>query len=86
MRDDSAEAVSVDFATAGLLSQAMLQEMDAYWRAANYLFVGQILEAAGVGARPWYSEAIQRHKRFVAENGDDLPEIRDWRWPARQAF
>jgi xylulose-5-phosphate/fructose-6-phosphate phosphoketolase len=33
-------------------------------------------------ARQWYSEAIQRHRLYVAENGDDLPEIRDWRWPA----
>ncbi len=33
-------------------------------------------------ARQWYSEAIQRHKLYVSENGDDLPEIRNWRWPA----
>jgi xylulose-5-phosphate/fructose-6-phosphate phosphoketolase len=31
-------------------------------------------------AEQWYSEAIQKHKLYVAENGDDLPEIRDWRW------
>ena len=31
-------------------------------------------------ARQWYSEAIQRHKLYVAENGDDLPEIRNWCW------
>jgi xylulose-5-phosphate/fructose-6-phosphate phosphoketolase len=31
-------------------------------------------------ARQWYSEQIQRHKLYVAENGDDLPEIRNWRW------
>jgi xylulose-5-phosphate/fructose-6-phosphate phosphoketolase len=29
----------------------------------------------------WYSEAIQRHRLYVTENGDDLPEIRNWRWP-----
>ncbi len=34
-------------------------------------------------ARQWYSEQIQRHKLYVAENGEDLPEIRNWRWPAR---
>ena len=33
-------------------------------------------------ARQWYSEQIQRHRLYVAENGDDLPEIRNWRWPA----
>jgi xylulose-5-phosphate/fructose-6-phosphate phosphoketolase len=33
-------------------------------------------------AQQWYSEAIQRHKLYVGENGEDLPEIRNWRWPA----
>jgi xylulose-5-phosphate/fructose-6-phosphate phosphoketolase len=28
----------------------------------------------------WYSEAIQRHRLYVAENGDDMPEIKNWRW------
>ena len=32
-------------------------------------------------AEQWYSEAIQRHRLYVTENGDDLPEIKDWRWP-----
>ena len=34
-------------------------------------------------AEQWYSEAIQRHRLYVAENGDDLPEIKDWRWPVK---
>jgi xylulose-5-phosphate/fructose-6-phosphate phosphoketolase len=37
--------------------------------------------AGNVGAaEQWYSEEIQRHKLYVAENGDDLPEIKNWRW------
>ena len=32
-------------------------------------------------ARQWYSEQIQRHRLYVSENGDDLPEIKNWRWP-----
>jgi xylulose-5-phosphate/fructose-6-phosphate phosphoketolase len=27
-----------------------------------------------------YSEAIQRHKLYVSEYGEDLPEIRNWKW------
>ncbi|HEY0758058.1 MAG TPA: phosphoketolase family protein [Acidisarcina sp.] len=27
-----------------------------------------------------YSESIQRHKLYVSENGEDLPEVRDWKW------
>jgi xylulose-5-phosphate/fructose-6-phosphate phosphoketolase len=36
-------------------------------------------------AEQWYSEAIQRHRLYVAENGDDLPEIKNWRWPRERA-
>ena len=31
-------------------------------------------------ARQWYSEQIQRHKLYVAEHGEDLPDVRDWHW------
>ncbi len=31
-------------------------------------------------AQQWYSEQIQRHRLYVTENGEDLPEIRNWRW------
>jgi xylulose-5-phosphate/fructose-6-phosphate phosphoketolase len=39
------------------------------------------LAAQAGAAQQWYSEQIQRHKLYVSENGDDLPEIKDWRWP-----
>jgi xylulose-5-phosphate/fructose-6-phosphate phosphoketolase len=32
-------------------------------------------------AEQWYSEQIQRHKLYVSENGDDLPDVKNWRWP-----
>ena len=32
-------------------------------------------------AQQWYSEMIQRHRLYVTEHGDDLPEVKDWRWP-----
>jgi xylulose-5-phosphate/fructose-6-phosphate phosphoketolase len=35
-------------------------------------------------ARQSYSEAIQRHHLYVTEVGDDLPEIRNWRWPVKK--
>ena len=31
-------------------------------------------------AQQWYSEQIQNHRLYVAEHGDDLPEIKNWRW------
>jgi hypothetical protein len=38
------------------------------------------LAAQQSAAEQWYSENIQRHRLYVAENGDDLPEIKNWRW------
>ena len=32
-------------------------------------------------AEQWYSEQIHRHRLYVSENGDDLPEVKNWRWP-----
>jgi xylulose-5-phosphate/fructose-6-phosphate phosphoketolase len=43
------------------------------------------LKAMSVQAEQWYSEQIQRHRLYVAENGDDLPEIKNWRWPKERA-
>jgi len=36
-------------------------------------------------AEQWYSEAIQRHRLYVSEIGDDLPEIKNWRWTQSNA-
>jgi xylulose-5-phosphate/fructose-6-phosphate phosphoketolase len=33
----------------------------------------------------WYFENIQKHRLYVSENGDDLPEIKDWRWPKKRS-
>jgi xylulose-5-phosphate/fructose-6-phosphate phosphoketolase len=33
-------------------------------------------------AGQWYSEQIQRHRLYVSENGEDLPEIQNWQWQA----
>ncbi|HUO33737.1 MAG TPA: phosphoketolase family protein [Candidatus Acidoferrum sp.] len=30
-----------------------------------------------------FSEAMQRHKLYVSEHGEDLPEVRNWKWSAR---
>ena len=134
--------------TTKTLTPALLDRIDAYWRAANYLSVGQIylrdnpllkrplkssdvkrmllghwgttpgqnfiykeegtittafdltvlneldrfhlvmdaidrLPRAGVqgcALKEMLQEKLLEHKRYIEENGQDLPEIRDWRW------
>lgn len=82
----------------------LLPKMDAYWRAVNYLSVGQIylydnpllkksLERAhikprllghwgttpGLNRRSLHDKRIE-HKQYIAEQGEDMPEIRKWKW------
>jgi phosphoketolase len=72
------------------LDREEVRGLDAFWRAAN-LSVGQIylkdnpllkrpLSAADIKRR--YSELIKRHKAYVTEHGEDLPEVRNWKWAA----
>jgi xylulose-5-phosphate/fructose-6-phosphate phosphoketolase len=60
----------------------VLNNIDRFQLALDAITRVQRLAPQADAARQWYSEAIQRHKLYVAENGDDLPEVRDWRWPS----
>jgi len=31
-----------------------------------------------------YWSDIQRHKLYVSEHGQDLPDVRDWQWKAEE--
>jgi len=59
----------------------VLNNIDRFQLALDAILRVPRLADQADAARQWYSEQIQRHKLYVAEYGDDLPEIRDWRWP-----
>jgi xylulose-5-phosphate/fructose-6-phosphate phosphoketolase len=59
----------------------VLNNIDRFQLALDAIKRVARLKPLAATAEQWYSEAIQRHKLYVAENGDDLPEIKNWRWP-----
>jgi xylulose-5-phosphate/fructose-6-phosphate phosphoketolase len=63
----------------------VLNNIDRFQLALDAITRVPRLAPQADAARQWYSEEIQRHKLYVAENGDDLPEIRDWRWPEERS-
>ena len=58
----------------------VLNNLDRYQLALDAIrriprLVGQ------VDAEPArYESTMQRHQLYVGEHGDDMPEVRDWRW------
>jgi xylulose-5-phosphate/fructose-6-phosphate phosphoketolase len=58
----------------------VLNRMDRFQLALDV--VRRVPRLAGMvdGATQRFSEAIQRHKRYVSEHGEDLPEVRNWTW------
>jgi len=37
---------------------------------------------AAKGAVAAFNDALTRHRAYVADNGEDMPEVRDWKWTA----
>ena len=35
-------------------------------------------------AKQWLGEKLIEHKQYISEHGDDLPEIRNWRWSGKK--
>ena len=48
------------------LSPDLLRKMNAYWRAAY--------------AKQFYRDKLLDHKTYIDKHGEDLPEIRNWKW------
>jgi xylulose-5-phosphate/fructose-6-phosphate phosphoketolase len=58
----------------------VLNNIDRFQLTLDAIMRVPRLKARVEKARQWYSEQIQRHKLYVAEHGEDLPEIRQWHW------
>jgi xylulose-5-phosphate/fructose-6-phosphate phosphoketolase len=58
----------------------VLNRMDRFQLALDAIRRVPSLKGIADAASQQFSEAIQRHKLYVSEHGEDLPEVRDWKW------
>ena len=60
---------------------AVLNDLDRY-----HLVMDVIDRVPGLGSRAAHVrqamvDAGAAHRAYIVEHGEDLPEIRDWKWP-----
>ncbi len=59
----------------------VLNDLDRFHLAGDV--VGRVPRLQRVGAhfKQFLRNKLVQHKQYICEHGDDLPEIRDWKWP-----
>ncbi len=59
----------------------VLNDLDRYHLAGDV--VDRVPRVGDVGAhfKQYLRDQLIRHKQYIVERGEDMPEIRDWKWP-----
>jgi xylulose-5-phosphate/fructose-6-phosphate phosphoketolase len=60
-----------------------MNDLDRFHLALDVLDRVKIPGARAAAARNLLRDKLIAHKRYIAEHGEDMPEIRDWTWSAR---
>jgi xylulose-5-phosphate/fructose-6-phosphate phosphoketolase len=58
----------------------VLNNMDRFQLAFDAIRRIPRLQPVVEKASNWFDEKIQRHREYVMEYGEDLPEVRNWKW------
>jgi xylulose-5-phosphate/fructose-6-phosphate phosphoketolase len=58
----------------------VLNRLDRFQLALDVIHRVPRLEALADAATQRFTEMMQRHKSYVSEYGEDMPEVRNWKW------
>ncbi|GMU55995.1 MAG: putative phosphoketolase [Candidatus Xenobia bacterium] len=59
-----------------------LNELDRFSLADDVIDRVPRLQPVGAHAKQWLHNKMVEHKQYIRQHGDDMPEIRDWKWEA----
>ena len=59
----------------------VLNDLDRFHLAGDVVDRVPRLQRAGAHFKQFLRNKLVQHKQYICEHGDDLPEIRDWKWP-----
>jgi xylulose-5-phosphate/fructose-6-phosphate phosphoketolase len=59
----------------------VLNDLDRFHLAGDVVDRVPRLQRVGGHFKQFLRNKLAEHKQYICEHGDDLPEIRDWKWP-----
>ena len=59
----------------------VLNDLDRFHLAGDVIDRVPRLQRVGAHFKQFLRNKLIEHKQYICEHGDDLPEIRDWKWP-----
>jgi xylulose-5-phosphate/fructose-6-phosphate phosphoketolase len=59
----------------------VLNEIDRFHLASDAVDRVPRLQRVGAHFKQFVRDKLVEHKGYICEHGDDMPEIRDWKWP-----
>ncbi len=62
--------------------QVVMNELDRFHLVANVIDRVPQLGASASHVKKQMHDKLAEHKLYIAEHGEDMPEIRNWQWPA----
>jgi xylulose-5-phosphate/fructose-6-phosphate phosphoketolase len=60
---------------------AVLNDLDRFHLAGDVVDRVPRLQCVGAHFKQLLRDKLVDHKEYIARYGDDMPEIRDWKWP-----
>jgi len=60
----------------------VLNDLDRFHLAGDVVDRVPRLQRVGAHLKQFLRNKLVEHKQYIREQGDDLPEIRDWKWPS----
>jgi xylulose-5-phosphate/fructose-6-phosphate phosphoketolase len=62
----------------------VLNDTDRFHLAMDVIDRVPRLGAKAAYVKQWMRDRLIDHRHYIAEHGEDMPEIRDWHWPERK--
>ena len=68
-------------ATTTPFDMTVLNEVDRFHLAGDVIDRVPRLGTEGAYVKQWLGDRLIEHKAYIRKHGDDMPDIRDWKWP-----